>query len=330
MKNIKFIYGLFITAMLLNLFIVSFAMTPEIKYAESVRPISLEGKVLQSFYANYKKDLTKESVLEMARLLTEVSGKSLNFEKLMDMKNGLMLLRNEEDPSALFEMDTRSGSFLYNGGLKEYKEDGSTPNLIMGKEAESIALQHLDKLGLMPNKRELRLVNIGGLNMAALREDGSTEVYNKLVTVRYNRILSGLNVMGASRIIVHMGTNGKLAGLIFNWGEVVDIKKIEPAELLTDKEIKEILESRLMEAAKDAEKIIVQKVDLVLYDDGRGQIEPAYHVQANLFYEASYDIPYDYYIPILKKPLAFYPYMETYDIKPTDARDFQISPKDNE
>jgi len=233
------------------------------------------------------------------------------------MKNGLMLLRNEEDPSALFEMDTRSGSFIYNGGLKEYKKDGSTPNLITGKEAESIALKHLDKLRLMPNKQELKLVNIGGLNMAVLKSDGSTEVYNKLVTVRYDRILSGLNVMGASRIIVHMGTDGKLAGLIFNWGEVVDIKKFEPAELLTEKEIKEILESRLREAAKDAEKIIVQKVDLVLYDDGRGQIEPAYHVQANLFYKA-YDIPYDYYIPILKKPLAFYPYMETYDIKPTE------------
>lgn len=317
MKNIKFIYGLFIAAMLLNLFIVSFAMTPEIKYAESVRPISLEGKVLQSFYVNYRKDLTEKSVLEMARLLTGASGKSLNFEELMDMKNGLMLLRNEEDPSALFEMDTRSGSFIYNGGLKEYKKDGSTPNLITGKEAEPIALQHLDELRLMPNRQELKLVNIGGLNMAVLKSDGSTEVYNKLVTVRYDRILSGLNVMGASRIIVHMGTDGKLAGLIFNWGEVVDGKKFEPAELLTDKEIKEILESRLREAAKDAEKIIVQKVDLVLYDDGRGQIEPAYYVQANLFYEA-YDIPYDYYIPILKKPLAFYPYMETYDIKPTE------------
>lgn len=330
MKNIKFIYGLFITAMLLNLFIISFATTPEINIDESVGHISLEGRILQSFYVNYRKDLTEESVLEMARMLTEVSGKSLNFERLMDMKNGLMLLRNEEDPSALFEMDTRSGSFLYNGGLKEYKEDGSTPNLITGREAESIALQHLEILGLMPNRQELRLVNIGGLNMAVLREDGSTEVYNKLVTVRYDRILSGLNIMGASRIIVHMGTNGRLAGLIFNWGEVVGRKRIEPTELLTDNEIKEKLESRLMEAARDAKRIIVQKVDLVLYDDGRGQIEPSYHVQANLFYEVSYDVPYDYYIPILREPLAFYPYMETYDIQPTDAPDFQISPKDNE
>ncbi|GAI84916.1 unnamed protein product, partial [marine sediment metagenome] len=296
--------------------------------------------VLQSHSVNYKMNLSKKNVLEMARKLTDVSLKSLNFEKFQEMEEGLMVLRNEKDPSASFEMDTRSGNFLYNGGLGEYKNDGDTPNLILGEKASSIALQHLEKLGLLPNKQELNLVNIGGLNMAVLKKDSTTDVYKKLVTVRYNRKLADIPVMGESRIILHMGKNGKLAGLTYYWGEIVDKRKIEIGEVLTDKEIKRELESRLRAAARDAKRIIVKKADFVLYDDGRGHIEPAYHVQARLFYEASdkkgekkiqkYDIPYDFYIPVLKNPLAFYPYMETAKVQPTDARKLEITPKDDE
>lgn len=342
MTNYNHILKLFITILTLGLIAMSCEQKPErvkIEYDKSVEPITLEGKLLQSFSVNYAKGLTKESVLKMARQLTGVSGKSLNFAKMMDMKNGLIALRNEEDPSASFEMDTRSGSFLYNAGLAEYKKNGSTPNLITGEKAQSIALQHLERFKLLPNKEELKLVNIGGLNMAILKEDSTTEVYKKLVTVRYNRKLSDVPVMGESRIMVHMGTNGKLASIIYYWGEILEKRNIESDAVLADQDLKKELERRLRAAAIDARRIIVQQVDFVLYEDGKGQIEPAFYVQAKLFYETSddksgevmkYDVPYDYYIPVLKKPLAFYPYMETTKIKPTDSRKLKIAPKDDE
>lgn len=350
MKSSRYMPVLFAAVLLLGLLGVSCAPEPvevtpepvevEIEYDQSVGPITLEGKVLHSYRVDYEKSLSKEDVSEMAKRLTDLSEEPLDFEELLEMEDGLIALRNGKDPSAIFEMDTRSGNFLYNGGLAEYKLEGSTPDLITGEEAAITALQHLEELGLLPNAQELSLVDIGGLSMAVLREDNTTEVFQKLVTVHYRRELSDIPVMGESRIVVHMGANGELAGLVYYWGEIVDERRIESDKVLSDEEIERELESRIRAAAADAKGIVVQKTDFVLYDDGKGQIEPAYYVRARFFYESSegkgaeeiqnYDIPYDYYIPVLKEPLAFYPYMETAEIEPTDARELEIAPEDNE
>lgn len=353
MKKIKFMYKPLIGVMLLSLVIIFYAAKPgqpssakvKIEYSkaiQSIESVSLKGKVVLSFAANYRKNLKRENTLKMAEKLTGISGKSLNLKEMKTMKNGLMVLRNEKDPSASFEMDSKSGSFLYNGGLAAYKKDNNTPNLLKRENAKSMALRHLKQLGLKFNKKELRLANVGGLNMGVLKKDGSTEIFKKLVTVRFDRTLSGLPVMGASRIVVHMGENGKLAGLIYNWPEIGKGKKHELVHLRADKEIRTELESRLRKGAAGAERIIVKKADLVLFDDGKGVIEPAYYVQAKTFYKVSgrdkqgkevienYDVPYDYYIPVLKTPAAFYPYMEKCKVKPTEPNTIKTSPKDDE
>jgi hypothetical protein len=252
----------------------------------------------------------------------------------------LVMLKNKNDPSASFEMDKGSGNFLYNGGLAEYRKEVNTPDLVAEEKAATIALQHLEKLSLFPSKKELNLVRIGGLGMGVFKQDGTTEKYDKLITVRYDRKLGDIPVMGESRIIVHMGERGKLAGIIYYWGDIVDRKKIDSGELLDDSEIKKVLESRLIRASEGAKRMIVRKANLVLYDDGKGRIEPAFHIQARLFYEKAagkgeeeiqkYDIPYDYYVPVLKKPLAYYPYMEITEIRPVDGRKINVAPKDDE
>lgn len=351
MKDNKLLNIFCITLAVLALLITSCRKSEEsgtsdivkIEYDRAVKPVSLKGKVLKSYQVNYKKDISEASALKTARLLTEISGNKLNFEKPFNMGEGILALRNEKDPSASFEMNTRSGNFLFNGGLAEYKKDISTPNLITGNKAESIALQHLEKLKLLPDKNELQLINIGGLNMASLKPDKTTEIYQKLITVRYDRILSDLPVMGESRIVVHLGSKGKLAGLIYNWSKVENEERLGPDQLLSDKKIKKTIESRLRKGARGAKRIIVKKADIVLYDDGIGQIEPAYHIQARLYYISpdsitekddkavnKYDIPFDFYVPVLKKPIAFYPYMETAKIPPSEASEFQITQKDNE
>ena len=98
-KNDHFL-KIFITILTLGLIAISCQKKPEIEYDKSVKPITLEGKVLQSFSVNYAKDLTKDSVLKMASQLTSVSGKSLNFESIIDMNDGILALRNEEEPSS--------------------------------------------------------------------------------------------------------------------------------------------------------------------------------------------------------------------------------------
>ncbi len=343
MKNSNHFLKISIPILALCILFISCQKKPfeiEIEYDKSVGSITLEGKVIRSYLLNYKKNLSENNVLEIVEKLTTVSEKTLDIKKLLDRGDGLVFLRNEKDPSAAFEMDKRSGNFLFNGGLAEYKNDDNTPNLITGEKAEVLALNHLKKLDLLPNKEELVLENIGGLDMAVLKEDSTTEVFKKLVTVRYNRKLFDVPVMGNSRIIVNMGSNGKLAGLIYYWGEVVEKRKIEPDALFKDKDIKKELERRLRVAAADAKRILVQKVDFILYDDGKGYIEPTFYVLAKLYYEVlnnekgeeiqKYDVPYDYYIPVLKRPLAFYPFMEIVKVEPTDARESKITAQDDE
>ena len=73
----------------------------------------------------------------------------------------------------------------------------------------------------------------------------------------------------------------------------------------------------------------------MLYDDGQGVIEPAYHfvLERYIANSANSDqkpvmIPYDFYIPISSMPLAMYPYMENSKVKPVqepNETDFETS-----
>lgn len=314
----------------------------KIEYDSTVKPITLEGKTLRSYQVNFKQDISQEAAQKRVQSLIDMTGKSINFDKSVDMSRAIITLRYEKDPSASFELDTRSGNFRYNSGLADYKKDNSTPNLITGEKAGAIALQHLDTLTLLPNKNELQLAHIGGLNMASLKQDKTTEIYQKLVTVRYGRRLAELPVMGDSRIVIHMGSKGQLVGLVYHWAKVIKEHQLGLDQLRSDREIKETLTVRLRKGAQGAKRIIVKKADLVLYDDGRGHIEPAYHIQARLYYQSpkplsgkqkgidKYDIPFDYYVPVLKNPMAHYPYMDVAKIQPSDASDRKITQSENE
>ena len=87
--------------------------------------------------------------------------------------------------------------------------------------APQMAARLLKDLGVMPGRvGEMVLEHVGGLDMGVHRTDGTTELFKKLVTVRFSRQLDGLPVEGpGSRIIVRMGSGGELAGLIRRWNE---------------------------------------------------------------------------------------------------------------
>ena len=117
MKNYNYILKLTTAILIFGLLIISCHKKPtevEIEYDKTVGPITLEGKVISSYLVNYKKNLSKNNVLEMASQLTTFSETNLDFENLMEMDDGALALRNVKDPSASFEMDIRSGNFLFN------------------------------------------------------------------------------------------------------------------------------------------------------------------------------------------------------------------------
>lgn len=323
MKKSKLTYSILMIVAVIGVLIFSapiFSLDKPvaISYAQSFQLQSLENTSLTTYKLNYGKKLIKEEANSLANKLTVSTRKSLNFEVLSYKANEIVTLQDANDKSANMEMDLTSGNFIYNGGMNEYLANGDTKNLVKSEQAATKAMKHLDDLGLKFNKKEMVVAHIGGVNTAT-NINNTSQIYKKLVTVRYNRVLNGIPVIGASRIVVKMGTDGNLAGLIYNWPDVISTTAVKSTELYNSTEINNQLDNKLKligKAGKNNTKINVQKSNLVLYDDGKGNVEPAYFVEANMNYNTinltngkndTNNVPVDFLIPVLKNSQAEFP-----------------------
>ncbi len=289
-----------------------------------LRPIQVKPLVLKQRVMAYEalpvERVTKKGGREALERLQRVSSSKVQFQNVRNRK-GRLLYTTAGDPSAVFDIDQKTGSFLLNYGLKKYAKKGSTKRLPASAEARELARKHLAETGYLPkNEQELVVAHVGGLNMAAAKDGRPMGTYKKLVTVQFSRVLNGMPVQGpGSRIVVHLGENGAMAGMIRNWPEVKAVG-ISAAELKNDSALEEEKQMRLRKLAGEARDVRVQKSKRVLYDDGMGRIEPAMYVVANAFYEGPggdgmVQIPVDFYVPLLKQPKALFPYMKSFEVK---------------
>lgn len=227
---------------------------------------------------------------------------------LNEIEDNYLRYKNDDDRSAVFDINLKTGEFIFNKGMAKYHGKGHTANLPSETIAYDVAMKHLDKLNLLPDKSEMRLVHTGGVGMATKEEDGSTNDYKKLVTVYFGRTLAGLPVVGASRIVVRLGENGELAALILRWAKV-EKREISDGEILDINNIRSRIEKRLLSTNAKAEDINISKAEVVMYDDGEGTIEPALSVLGKIKNsDNSYSC--DDIIPLLKNPKAKYPNRE--------------------
>jgi len=118
-----------------------------------------------------------------------------------------------------------------------------------------------------------------------------------------------------SRIIIHLGTDGELVGLIRDWREV-EPQYVSSAAVIDKADVLEKVESRLMRNTEKSVDVRIEESKLVLFDDGVGNLEPAIWVKAKRTDQlrmadtdelTTLEIPYDYYIPLLKSPHARFP-----------------------
>ncbi len=248
------------------------------------------------------------------------------FEKVEEI-DGRYIFSATKDPSAVFDIDARTGSFLVNYGLKRYSTEGSTRNLPSAGAAEDLARSYLAKAGYLPqNEQEMVLAGVGGMDMAVAKDGKTRGPYKKLVTVRFSRVLNGMQVQGpGSRLVVHLGENGEMTGMIWNWPEVKAIA-VSAKQQKNSEVIRQETAERLRLLAGEAKEILGRKSVQVLYDDGQGHIEPAIYVTAVARYEGPVnegfvDIPVDFYIPLLRSSKAVFPFMKDRDIrKPDDEK----------
>lgn len=257
---------------------------------------------------------------KLGEIMGESSGVKFSREKTLRLSESRTALMGQEDPSASFEVDQTTGNFLFNGGMQRYRQDGNTKDLPHSDAAVALSDRLLQEYGLNVNAEELELAHVGGLNMAIADGAGGSKIFEKLKTVRYSRVLDGLAVEGSARIVVHLGQGGDLAGMVYQWPEIADAKPLDAKELQEPKRLRDHALEQIKAVTQKVESARLTEAKLVLYDDGQGVVEPAYHfvVERNLDYgdREPVMIPYDFYVPVRKNPLAYYPFMENADVKP--------------
>lgn len=264
-------------------------------------------------------------VSKTAAHLSELNEIRLNQKSAFKLSANRVGYSSDADPSASFEVDSLTGNFMFNGGLKKYREDESTPDLPSEGEAVELSQRWLQEMGLTPKGEALQIAHVGGLNMSASDGKTGSVIYEKLKTVRFSRVLGGLPVDGDARIIMHLGESGKPAAMVYQWPAIGAVQKLSSRELMPAEKLQSQARDQVEKAARKALSAQLKAVDLVLYDDGLGIMEPAYHVVVERYFDYGDKepvmIPFDFYVPTTIEPQAFYPYMEVAELAPKDGRD---------
>ena len=165
------------------------------------------------------------------------------------------------------------------------------------QESLKKALLELDYLEIMPDRNELILEKVGGISSSIHNEDGTNEEHDVITIVRFKRIINGFPVKGASRILVYLGENGQLEGIIYRWPRVVKTS-ISTKELKTALELQHGIDSKLKHFEAEVDSVAIASSELVLYDDGNGLIEPAIYVQGTLKSKTGFSASIGKYEPL--------------------------------
>ncbi len=217
----------------------------------------------------------------------------------------------EGDPTGYLAVE--GDDVVFNKGTKKYEGDGDTRSLPRKRKAARIAKKHLAKLGILKRaiRRELKLAHVGGVNKAVYNsEDGTVQDYRKFVTVYYDRYIKEMPVIGHSRVVVTLGEDGELTGLIKKWTNAPKDLKLAASDFLPErrvrKQVKDIL-NRLYKKSKDndIDSINVTDAKYILYDDGT-TIEPALLTLGAIMLNDGTSDNGDWIIPVLKNPKANY------------------------
>lgn len=280
---------------------------------------------LKTYFAARPTDAELSERSKLAFSLARVNGIAFQQDKPVRLGESRTALISSSDASASFEVDAVTGNFLFNGGMLKYRSDANTRDLPQESDAAALAHQLLGKYGLSVDDRQLKIAHIGGLNLAIADGSGKSEIFEKLKTVRFSRVLDGLAVEGDARIVMHLGESGALAGMVYQWPRLEKSMALSSAMLQKPDAVRSSALDEIKAMTAKSARAELTKASLVLYDDGRGVVEPAYHFEITRYFDDGnlepVMIPYDFYVPAAIRPLAYYPHMEVAPRKPADGSD---------
>jgi hypothetical protein len=247
------------------------------------------AKAMNAVKAFHMKDGYKGDAA--AKDLADKLFKAAHFSDVVSLKDdgsNHMLHVSKNDPSAHFRIDKTTGDFSLSKGIKGYLNDQATAGLPdTNDKAVDAAKRHLTELGLMPaDQKQLVLRHVGGLNQGDL-VDGKSVDRKKLVTVHFGRQIDGIDVGGpGSKIVVDLGANGELVGVTKRWSELTEEKKND-SDLHTQGDVTNALKTKLQNDGAHAKTIDSSGPDFGYFDDGKGNVEPAYFFNAELTYDSA-------------------------------------------
>jgi hypothetical protein len=296
---------------------------PEIENLGLLERIGAYDRPLYAYQAAAMTVEMRNARMALADRLGARQGLSFRGAARARIEESRISMMHPEDPSAVFEMDERTGNILFNAGLMNMRGENSTPGLPNRGQLADLAMRHLQEAGLPANPQGMEIAHLGGLNMAVPDGNGGSRIFEKLRTVRFNRILDGLRVEGDSRVVAHLGQEGALHGLIYQWPNFQRTMQLEGQMLADPGALRERALGTLRGVSQGAQRARLSSVELVLYDDGRGRMEPAYHVvlERIMPYDEGVMIPFDFYLPVNNRPQALFPFMERAERQPGDGRD---------
>jgi hypothetical protein len=120
--------------------------------------------------------------------------------------------------------------------------------------------------------------------------------------------------------------------MVSQWPKVAESQALTVHDLVPADKLRETALSNINRILGKAQKSELTEAKLVLYDDGHGVVEPAYHFIVNRTFnlgEASREasasmIPYDFYLPVYNKSRAEFPDMQEVRVLPLDGRDDKL------
>jgi hypothetical protein len=282
-----------------------------------------EKMALSSYTVSEKARLDENGAKAMVQRTLEASGAMTEFNTKESVKDGDRLwYRNPKDPSAILNVDLRNGDVALNRGMRPYMGNTVTPDLMKNDDAVNAAKTYLQKMGVdLSDEKSIYMSHVGGVNLGTHDEKQGEKTYEKFTTVRFDRRLDGISVLGHSRVLLQLAEKGKVQSFIKQWAPV-DGAKVAPEQVAKKDEVKRSLEDHLTKENEGASKITVKKIVLVYYDDGKGIMEPALHVICEVEYPGVKGAPsqkykHDTVEPLLKQPRMSYTFTgEKHDAEP--------------
>jgi hypothetical protein len=269
-------------------------------------------------YYRYEETTRKETAENVSRLfanLNRYAGAGLDATLPANLED-LDSIRLHLGDKHFYTLGKARQGFVYSRDLGRYVQPVEAPAGTVERrppssaQAIAIAKDYLAKLELLPaDASEMQVGKVHAVGMAKYaRTECVTQAAKGLTVVFFARRLHGLPVHGASRMVARIGNDGELVGLIRNWPKVTPVALDSASKILGKSQWKDATLGAVkrLENGSIHPTVSIESLEVVMYDDGRGCIEPALRAKGKRFDRHGRASAGTWTIPIMTEPKARY------------------------